>query len=185
MRIIGITGTLGAGKGAIVDYLVSKCGFVHFSVRTLLSTLIVERGLPLDRPSMVQVANELRQEHSPSYLVERLLEDARASGQDCIIESIRTVGEVAKLREVGALLFAVDAPQALRYSRITSRASVTDQVTFEQFVAAEAQEWDSAGDPTKQNLAACIQQADARFVNDGALEALHAQVREALALDEP
>ena len=33
MIIIGITGTLGAGKGTIVDYLVKQKGFVHYSVR--------------------------------------------------------------------------------------------------------------------------------------------------------
>lgn len=32
MQIIGITGTLGAGKGTVVDYLVKNKGFNHFSV---------------------------------------------------------------------------------------------------------------------------------------------------------
>ena len=40
MIIIGITGTLGAGKGTIVEYLVGKKGFKHYSVRELLSEII-------------------------------------------------------------------------------------------------------------------------------------------------
>jgi len=36
----------------------------------MLTKIIVERSLPVDRPSMVLVANGLRKEHSPSYLVE-------------------------------------------------------------------------------------------------------------------
>ena len=180
MRVIGITGTLGAGKGAVVDYLVQSCGFKHFSVRAMLTKIIVERGLPVDRPSMVIVANGLREEHSPSYLVERLLDEASASGTDCIIESIRTPGEVAKLQQVGALLFAVNAAPPLRYERIVARASATDAVSFEQFIAAEQLEMDDAGDDTKQNLGACIAAADASFSNDGSLDELHAQVRAAL-----
>jgi dephospho-CoA kinase len=31
--IIGITGTDGAGKGAVVDYLVAQKGFTHYSGR--------------------------------------------------------------------------------------------------------------------------------------------------------
>ena len=181
MRVIGITGTLGSGKGAVVDYLVQTCGFAHFSVRSMLTKIIVERGLPVDRPSMVLVANGLRVEHSPSYLVERLLEEAGATGADCIIESIRTLGEVAKLKEVDALLFAVDAPPRLRYDRIVKRASETDAVSFDQFVAAEQLEMDSAGDESKQSLGACIAAADAAFKNNGSLEELHAQVQAALA----
>ena len=37
MNIIGITGTLGAGKGTIVDYLVQKKGYVHYSVRSFIA----------------------------------------------------------------------------------------------------------------------------------------------------
>ena len=37
MITIGITGTLGAGKGTIVDYLIEKRGFVHYSVRAFIT----------------------------------------------------------------------------------------------------------------------------------------------------
>ena len=36
MKIIGITGTIGAGKGTIVDYLVKQKNFKHYSVRNFL-----------------------------------------------------------------------------------------------------------------------------------------------------
>ena len=75
----------------------------------------------------------------------------------------------------------MDAAPQLRYERIVARASATDAVSFEQFIAAEQLEMDNAGDDTKQNLSACIAAADAAFNNDGTLEELHAQVQAALA----
>lgn len=41
MHIIGITGTLGAGKGTIVEYLKDKKGFAHFSVREFLKEILL------------------------------------------------------------------------------------------------------------------------------------------------
>jgi len=61
MIIIGITGTLGAGKGTIVDYLINKKDFKHFSARAFLVEEIEKRGLENNRDSMVLVANELRE----------------------------------------------------------------------------------------------------------------------------
>ena len=82
MIIIGITGTLGAGKGTIVDYLVSKKGFVHYSVRAYLIKEIKKRNLPVNRDSMTIVANELRAKHSPSFITDQLFIQTKKSGKN-------------------------------------------------------------------------------------------------------
>ena len=80
MITIGITGTLGAGKGTIVDYLVQQRGFVHYSVRAFITEEIKRRGLEVNRDTMTLVGNDLRAQHSPSWIVEQLYEKAAASG---------------------------------------------------------------------------------------------------------
>eukprot|EP01052_Picozoa_sp_SAG31_P034368 SAG31_NODE_4007_length_3670_cov_1.628955_7_plen_102_part_00 len=59
MQLIGITGTLGAGKGTVVDYLLRPPhSYTHYSARSLLNEIIAERGLPPGRDSMREVRIE-------------------------------------------------------------------------------------------------------------------------------
>ena len=140
MTIIGITGTLGAGKGTVVDYLETK-GFLHYSSRSVITEEIEWRGLAVIRDTMTHVANDLRAAHSPSYIAEKLYDQAAAAGKNAVIESLRTEGEIAALRAKGNfLLLAVDADPKLRYERIVARASETDQISYEKFLADEARE---------------------------------------------
>jgi len=176
MIIIGITGTLGAGKGTIVDYLVNEKKFIHFSVRAYITKEIVARGLEINRDNMVLVANELRALHSPAYIVEQLYKEALVSGKNCIIESIRTPGEAELLKQKGGFfLFAVDAQPALRYHRIILRASETDFISYEIFLENEKREMNS-DDPNKQNLKKCIEMADYFFENNGNINELHSKI---------
>ncbi|MBO4599316.1 MAG: AAA family ATPase, partial [Bacteroidales bacterium] len=173
MITLGITGTLGAGKGTIVDYLVKQKGFVHYSVRAFITDEINRRGLPVNRDSMTLVGNDLRAAHSPSWIVEQLYEQAQASGCNCIIESVRTTGEVDALRgKPNFYLFAVDADPRVRYDRAVLRGSETDHISYETFLANEQREMDNT-DPAKQYLRACIQQADFRFDNNGTIPELN------------
>jgi dephospho-CoA kinase len=180
MIIIGITGTIGAGKGTIVDYLVSKLNFKHFSVRSYLTQEIEERNLPVNRDSMVLVANDLRARHSPAYIIEELYKQAAVSGQNCIIESIRTPGEFEMLRTKENFYFlAVDADPKIRYDRIYQRKSETDSISFEEFLSNEKREMNTS-DPNKQNLSVCIANADFTLSNNGRMEDLYTQLEKIL-----
>lgn len=172
--IIGITGTNGAGKGAVVEYLVAK-GFTHYSARKLFLAEVARRGLMPDRDVMTEVANDLRATHGAAYVIETLLAQAEGAGGDAIIESVREVPGVAVLKSHGGVLFGVDADPHLRYERIVLRKSETDRIDFDTFIAQEKREMTSP-DPAKQNILGVMALADYTLTNDGTVEELRAQV---------
>lgn len=177
MLIIGITGTIGAGKGTVVDYLVKNEGFSHFSVRAYLTDLIKKDGNEVNRDFMVEKANNLRSKFGPSYIVDQLFELAFKKGGSCIIESIRSPGEIESLRKKGEFyLLAIDANPKLRYERVFLRGSETDKISFEEFIENENREMTS-NDPNKQNLKKCIAMSDFLINNDGNLEELYDQTK--------
>jgi dephospho-CoA kinase len=176
MRIIGITGTLGAGKGAVVAYLRSHYGFVHYSARDFIAEEVERRGFPVNRDTLIAVGNMIREEHGPGYIAEQLATRAITAGTNAVIESLRTPGEVEAASKHGPfMLLAVDADPKIRYDRIRKRKTATDEVTFEEFMAHERQEMNSS-DPNKQNLAACIRRADHVLMNNATIERLHGHV---------
>ena len=180
MLIIGITGTLGAGKGTVVDYLTREKGFNHYSVRQYLLDEIRKRKMPENRDSMVVVANEFRRLNSPSFITDQLYVQAVRTGKNAVIESIRTPGEIDSLRKKGSFyLFAVDADAKTRFDRIKKRNSETDQVDFETFLLNEQREMTS-DDPNSQNLQKCREMADFVFSNDGTVNELYGKVEEVL-----
>ena len=181
MKIIGITGTLGAGKGTIVYYLKEHYGYRHYSVRGYLIEEAQRRGMELNRDTFVVVANDLRATHCPSYITDQLYLQAAEAGENAIIESVRTPGEVESLRQhEHFLLFGVDADPKIRYERIVGRGSETDHVSFETFLENEEREMTS-DDPNHQNLGRCMQMADYVFMNNEGFEELYAQVEEVIS----
>lgn len=181
--ILGITGTIGAGKGTVVDYLVTK-GFTHYSVREALVEEIQKRGLPVNRTNMNEVATDLRRTHGPTYFGDLFRTQAEKENvSKFIIESIRNPKEAEKIKSLGGFLIVVDADKHIRYERIVGRGSETDDVSFEEFVAHEEREMttENPEDPAFMDIRAVIAMADATIMNDGTLEELHAKIDEALA----
>lgn len=181
MIVIGITGTLGAGKGTIVDFLKIEYDFKHYSVRDYLVEEIKKLGMEINRDSMTDIANKLRATHSPSFITDQLYLKAKESNSNCVIESIRTPGEVISLQQkANFYLFAVDANPETRFKRIQSRKSSTDNIDFQTFLSNEKREMTTA-DPNKQNLGKCIDMADYVFNNDGDINTLNSKIKEVIS----
>ncbi len=177
--IIGLTGTLASGKGTVSEFLVER-GFGHYSAREFLTREIIKRGLKVNRDNMVFVANDLRERYSPSYVAIKLYEEAAEKGGNCVIESLRTPGEVETLKEKKDFyLIATDADSKARYERAIKRMSETDKISFEEFLANEKREMQSE-EKHKQNIKKCMEMADFLITNDGSVEEFRKKIEDVL-----
>jgi len=165
---------MGAGKGTCAEYLVRR-GFKHCVIRDYLLELVSKQGLEPTRPNMLKVANELRNQHGPAVLVERLCADARNSGGRFIIDSVRTIAEAEMLHKAGGVLLAVDADKETRYSRICSRGSETDSVSFKQFCDDEARE-EHSQDSCRPSVRTVMKMTQYCVQNDRHLKELHSSL---------
>lgn len=180
--LIGITGTDGAGKGTVVEYLVKNKGYLHFSSRGVITRELLDRGLPTDRAHLREMGNLLRAEHGDDFLVTFALEQVQHEAQRyMIIESIRAVAEVETLKANGGVLLAVDAEQAVRYERICGRKLASDSVSYEQFAAQEKLEMNDP-DPHGMQKARVMAMADYTIMNNGSLAELEQATESALSL---
>lgn len=175
--IVGLTGSFGAGKGCVADYLVNQKGFAHFSARTFIVKELERQGQPVNRDTMTAMGNTLRAEHGPTYIFEQLVQMAKVHGKDAVVESVRAVAEAQYIKEQGGIVLGVDADPEVRYERIVKRGSATDHVTFEEWKAQELAEI-NPNDPTKQDIFGALRESDYIIMNTGSLEEL------ARAIDE-
>lgn len=172
--IIGVTGTLGAGKTTVAKYLETK-GFVHYSVRAFITEEIHRRQLTVDRDTLVNVGNELRLEYGPDYIIRTIIDIAKERNERAVIESIRAVSEATYLIAAGGILVSLDGDQKLRYERVIESSSQIVPVSFEQFVAQENRELHSS-DVNKQSLQDVMLLAQFHINNSGSEALLHKEI---------
>ena len=133
------------------------------------------RDFPVNRDSMIVVANDLRANYGPSYIIDSLYERALEKGGNVIIESLRAVAEVRRIKELGGIVIGIDAQPEIRYARSVGRNSVKDNVTYETWLAQELTE-SNESDPNKQNIFGSLKESTVIFSNDGSLKELYAQI---------
>lgn len=180
MIVIGITGTLGAGKGTVVDYLVNKKGFKHYSVGDYLKEKLIKKGLKPNRDNLRKIGNQIRERYGPDYITRKLFFKAKKEKHNAVVESIRNPKEAEFIKsQKNGYLFAVDANQKTRYLRILKRASEKDNVTFDRFKDQEKKELQSK-DPNAQNLPKCILMADFKFDNNDTMKKLYEKVEKVI-----
>ncbi|MFA4995561.1 MAG: AAA family ATPase [Patescibacteria group bacterium] len=171
--IIGLTGTFGAGKDAVSEYLAEK-GFEHISTSDILREVAKERSLGLDRETVRMLSNNLKKEFDSAILAKMAVE--QKSKKNLVISALRDIGEIDYLKTIDNFkLIFVDAPIEIRYERLIkrSRDDQEKKLTLEELKEKEQLEMSGK---SSQRIDLCKEKADYIIDNSGTIEGLNKKI---------
>ncbi|MCK4495166.1 MAG: AAA family ATPase, partial [Candidatus Aminicenantes bacterium] len=85
VKLIGLTGTNGAGKGEAAAFFKKK-GYVYFSLSDLLREELQKKGKQVTRDNLIEIGNNLRKKISHDILAKRVMKKIKGRA---VIDSIR------------------------------------------------------------------------------------------------
>ncbi|PIN99721.1 hypothetical protein COT72_04770 [archaeon CG10_big_fil_rev_8_21_14_0_10_43_11] len=177
MRVVGITGKVCAGKGALKQFLKEYNGYTDYSISDMLRGELRKREKELTRDNLIALGNQLREEGGAGILVDML---AKTLSFPAIVESIRNPGEVLAFRELFGkdfVLITVVADPHVRFSRMHARGRENDPQTWEEFCELEHIEHGKDQGTHGQLLDACEALADITIENNGSFDELKARAK--------
>jgi dephospho-CoA kinase len=175
IKLIGLTGTNGAGKGEVAAYFTKK-GYSYFSLSDLIREELQKVGKKESRNNLIKMGNQLREKYGPDILAKRIMNIITSKA---IIDSIRNPKEIEYLKKQEKfILLAIDAPPKLRYKRVKKRGREESASTLQEFIKKEAEEMTNR--EKAQQLQSCMKMADLLINNDSSLEDLNKKLEKLL-----
>jgi dephospho-CoA kinase len=169
-RSIGLVGTNGAGKSTACDYFKAK-GYTILSLSDALRDHLRQLNLPLDRDTLTNTSNTLKNEKGADILAKMVFKLSQQYDTPIAFDSIRHPDELSFLKSQSIYFIGITAPIEIRYERIKSRNRETDHVDFDTFQAQDLRELN--GSSSGQNITHTLDLCDTILQNDSSIDALH------------
>ena len=175
--IIGLTGTISAGKSEVVKQLKSK-GFEHYVYSDILREIAKNRKIEPTRANLQKLGTDIKKEsRNMGTLSKELLKKIKTN--KAIVDGIRNADEIRELRKGKEVyIIGVIAPQKLRFQRLKKRNRTGDPKTFREFKRLDNLE--NRGKTKGQEINKCLKMADFTIINSSSLEKLNKQIGSAL-----
>ena len=176
MRVIGLMGAIGCGKGTIADILVKDYGFNSIATGDLVREEVTKMGLNPSREVTTKVSEELRRK-DPAYFIKAAIKRIKESNWDkVVIDGIRLPIDVKTFKQAfpGIIFIMVKVNPEKRFKRMKLRARPGCPETFKKFLEHERLEI------KEFNLHETWKAASRVINNDWSLNELRTQVIEML-----
>lgn len=172
--IVGVTGLIGSGKGAVSNILVAQ-GFIKLGHSEIISEELTKQGVEINRDNQVLLANKMRKENGNEYWAKKLIEKIQKD-KDYVVEGFRNIAEVEEFRKLNNFfLIGIASGRKKRYGWLTERARIGDPKNWEDFLKVENRDFSQNNEYGQQN-ALCFSSADYYIINENSLYELSRQV---------
>ena len=177
--IIGLTGSIAAGKGVVSEYFKDK-GFVYLSLSDELREVAKERKIDFTRENLQNLGNLLREERGGGVLAKLVMEKIKNQRYEkAIVDGIRNPAELDELKKLKKFfLVSVDAPAEIRFERMVDRSRESDPISWSDFIEVDSRDKGIGESITGQGVAMCMDKAEFVLINDGSLEKIKGKIEE-------
>jgi|TARA_B100000959_G_C14861869_1_gene574608 dephospho-CoA kinase len=176
MKIIGISGLPGAGKGTAVEAF-KKIGLPIINMGNIVRDEAKSLGFKITPNNLGKISLSLREKYGDEEVAKRCSKDiieVTKSGSDVIIEGIRSLQEVIYFKtkfEGNFFLIAIKAESYIRFKRLKNRNREDDPRNREEFDDREKREID-------YGLQSIIDLADYKIINQAGVPDLEKKIIE-------
>ena len=166
--IIGLTGSLAAGKGIVANFLKEK-GFVYLSLSDEVRELARGKKIEITRKTLQDFANSLREENGAGYFATLVYNKIiNQQYKNVVVDGIRNPAEIDVLKKLkNFFLVSVDASLEIRFKRIVERDRESDPKTYDEFLKVDSRDKGFGEKETGQGVGKCMARADYTLINEG------------------
>ncbi|MDD1705417.1 MAG: flagellar hook-basal body complex protein FliE [Methanoregulaceae archaeon] len=182
MKVIGIVGLPASGKGEF-SRIAAGMGIPVVVMGDVIRDAVRAAGLPVTDENLGSVANALRKEGGMAAIAERALPAIESlNAAVVLVDGIRGDAEVDVFRDrfPGFVLIGVDAPFAIRLSRLTMRGRADDVHDAADLTNRDSRE-------ISWGLGRALAQADHLIMNEWSMKEFEQKARQLLEeiMEEP
>ena len=143
--ILGVAGTIGAGKDICTDHLKAKHGFVIIEMGDLVREDLKQAGMQESRENLQFLQKKRTDEFGVGYWIRKAIKKVQEIKADYIaINGVRRPVDATLPKKVfddKFKLLLVDADVQVRYKRLKARKRPGDPKTLAEFKKQEHAEW--------------------------------------------
>jgi len=178
MKIIGIIGMNGSGKGTVVKYIVKNYGYNSVVMGDLVREEANQEGLELTRDNLCMIADRGYKRGGKDYWLNKAYERIiKNNWNKVVIDGIRQPRDVEFFKEKfgkDIIIVLIDAKPEIRFEREKKRGRPGFPKSFEEFFRYEKQE------NRIFNLSKTLKLADYTIDNNGSFKDLYVNIEKFL-----
>ena len=166
LRHVGLVGTNGSGKSTACTFFKDQ-GYTVVSLSDALRKYVISKHLPMDRDTLTNTANALKDERGADVLAQIVMENIDTASFPVAFDSIRNEAELLYLKKRGVFFIGITAPIDVRYQRVIKRKRETDAIDFDTFLRQDQRE--NEGQSKGQNIHLTLKKCDINCENSGSV----------------